>query len=285
MDLDYRIVNVFTIGDDPFSGNPLAVFPNAASLDDAQMQAVARQLNLSETTFVTRVDADAAEADVRIFTPAYEMPFAGHPTLGTASVVASVLGGRDEVTLVMKAGRVPVVREGSHWVLTTAMAPVTRPVEASGAELASVLGLDPSDLASGQEPLWVDTGVEQLILPLATADAVHRAQADPRLLRMYAESNRGEALTYVWAPNGDDTIDARLFFTQGTAVIEDPATGSACANLAGWFHSQGLRGVDRVVRQGQALDRPSELHLHLDADGTIRVGGALRELGTGTFSI
>ena len=283
MDLAYRIVNVFTIGDDPFSGNPLAVFADAGALDDRQMQAVARQLNLSETTFVTRVDPDAGEADVRIFTPAYELPFAGHPTLGTASVVASVLGGRDEVTLLMKAGRVRVVREGSQWVLTTAVGPTTRPVDATGAELATVLGLEAADLAPDRGPLWVDTGVEQMIVPLASADAVRRAQADPRLLRRYAESNRGEALTYVWAPTGDDTIEARLFFTQGTAAIEDPATGSACANLAGWFHAQGVRGIHRVVRQGQALERPSELHLHLDADGTIRVGGAVRELGTGVL--
>ncbi|MEP6629571.1 MAG: PhzF family phenazine biosynthesis protein [Lapillicoccus sp.] len=285
MDLGYRTVNVFTIGDDPFSGNPLAVFPDAGSLDDRQMQAIARQLNLSETTFVTRVDPYAAEADVRIFTPAYELPFAGHPTLGTASVVAAVLGGRDEVTLNVEAGRVRVLREGSQWVLTTATGPVTRPVEATTVELASVLGLDVADLAADRAPLWVDTGVEQLILPLASADAVRNAQADPRLLRRYAMSNRGEALTYVWAPTGDDTIEARLFFTQGTAVIEDPATGSACANLGGWFHAQGQRGIDRVVRQGQALERPSELHLHLDADGTIRVGGTLRELGRGTFTL
>jgi trans-2,3-dihydro-3-hydroxyanthranilate isomerase len=281
MDLGYRIVNVFTLGDDPFSGNPLAVFEDAAALDDRQMQAIARQLNLSETTFVTGPGGNEVDAEVRIFTPAYELPFAGHPTLGTASVVADRLGGRDQVTLGMPAGRVPVAQEGQQWVLTTAKGPTTRSVEAGRPELAAMLGLDPADL--GDDPLWVDTGVEQLILPLASVDAVRRAAADPRLLRRYAESDRGEALTYVWAATGDETIEARLFFTQGTAAVEDPATGSACANLAGWFHARGEREIRRVVRQGDAVDRPSELHLQVDADGTIRVGGTVRQLGTGVL--
>ena len=88
MDLAYRIVNVFTVGDDPFSGNPLAVFEDAADVSDEQMQSIARQLNLSETTFVTGPGGDGVDADVRIFTPEYELPFAGHPTLGTAYVVS-----------------------------------------------------------------------------------------------------------------------------------------------------------------------------------------------------
>ena len=281
MDLAYRIVNVFTVGDDPFSGNPLAVFEDAAALDATQMQSLARQLNLSETAFVTGLGHDGVDADVRIFTPAYELPFAGHPTLGTAYVVASLLTDKDDVVLGMPAGRVPVSGDGARWTLTTAVAPSTRPVTASAAELADTLGLDEDDLGDG--PLWVDTGVEQLIVPLASVEAVRRAHADPRLLRRHAESNRGESLTYVWAPTGDETIEARLFFTQGTAAVEDPATGSACANLGGWFHARGERGIRRVVRQGDAVDRPSELHLDLAGDGTIRVGGTVHELGAGVM--
>ncbi len=292
MDLAYRIINVFTVGDDPFSGNPLAVFEDAAGVTDEQMQSIARQLNLSETSFVTTSvtsgpsgtsGTDGFDAAVRIFTPGYELPFAGHPTLGTAYVVSSLLAGREDLVLSMPAGRVPVSLKGSQWVLTTAKGPTTRPVTAGADDLAAMLGLDTDDLVD--EPLWVDTGVEQLILPLASVDAVRRAQADPRLLRRYAESNRGEALTYVWAWTGDDTVEARLFFTQGTAAIEDPATGSACANLGGWFHARGERGVHRVVRQGDAVDRPSELHLDLDADGTIRVGGSVHEIGAGVLVI
>jgi PhzF family phenazine biosynthesis protein len=283
MELAYRIVNVFTMGSDPFSGNPLAVFEDAAGLDDIRMQAIARQLNLSESSFVTGPGGEGVDAQVRIFTPAYELPFAGHPTLGTASVVAALAGGRDDVVLEMAAGRVPVSGAGSRWTLTTAVPPTTRPVEAGRAELAATLEVDEADVADGA--LWVDTGVEQMIVPMASVDAVRRARADPRLLRRHAESNRGESLTYVWAPTGDETIEARLFFTQGTAVVEDPATGSACANLGGWFHSRGERDLRRVVRQGDAVDRPSELHLHVDADGAIHVGGTVHQLGTGVLVI
>ncbi|MEP6650766.1 MAG: PhzF family phenazine biosynthesis protein, partial [Lapillicoccus sp.] len=241
MDLAYRIVNVFTVGDDPFSGNPLAVFENAADVSDDQMQAIARQLNLSETTFVTGLGGDGTDADVRIFTPDYELPFAGHPTLGTAYVVASLLAGRKDVVLGMPAGRVPVAANGSRWVLTTAVPPTTRPVDVAAEDLAAMVGVDAGDI--GADPLWVDTGVEQLILPLRSVDAVRQAQADPRLLRKHGESNRGEALVYVWAPTGDETVEARLFFTQGAGSVEDPATGSACANLGGWWYARGERGL------------------------------------------
>ncbi|HEU4330390.1 MAG TPA: PhzF family phenazine biosynthesis protein [Lapillicoccus sp.] len=283
MDLAYRIVNVFTVGDDPFSGNPLAIFEDAAGVSDEQMQAIARQLNLSETTFVTGPGEDGVDADVRIFTPEYELPFAGHPTLGTAYVVSSLLGGRDHVVLGMPAGRVPVAGNGSRWVLTTAVAPSTRQVDVATEDLAAMVGVDPSDIGDG--PLWVDTGIEQLILPLTSVDAVRRAQVDPRLLRAHGESNRGEALVYLWAPTGDETVEARLFFTQGAGAIEDPATGSACANLGGWWHARGERGMRRTVRQGDAVHRPSVLQLEVDGDGGIHVGGTVLELGTGVFRL
>ncbi len=180
MDLAYRIVNVFTVGQDPFSGNPLAVFEDSAGLDDGLLQAIARQLNLSETTFVTGPGPDGVDADVRIFTPSYELPFAGHPTLGTAYVVGSLLAAKTAVVLGMPAGRVPVTADGARWTLTTAVAPSTRSVDATSAELGETLGLEEADVAEGA--LWVDTGVEQLIVPLASVEAVRRAQADPRLL-------------------------------------------------------------------------------------------------------
>jgi trans-2,3-dihydro-3-hydroxyanthranilate isomerase len=158
MDLAYRIVNVFTVGDDPFSGNPLAVFEDAADVSDEQMQAIARQLNLSETTFVTGPGDEGVDADVRIFTPEYELPFAGHPTLGTAYVVSSLRSGRESVVLGMPAGRVPVSYNGSRWVFTTAVAPTTRAVDVAAADLAAMIGVDADDVEEGA--LWVDTGVE-----------------------------------------------------------------------------------------------------------------------------
>src|ERR1700742_345089 len=133
----FRIVNVFTIDGDRFSGNPLCVFDDARGIGDAQMQALALQMNLSETTFVLPTDRAGADARVRIFTPGFEIPFAGHPTLGTAAVVAA---GRPQVTLEMRAGLVPVTADGDRFTLRAAQAPKTRPVAATRDELAAMVG-------------------------------------------------------------------------------------------------------------------------------------------------
>ncbi|MDQ2758165.1 MAG: PhzF family phenazine biosynthesis protein [Actinomycetota bacterium] len=290
MDLHYRIVNVFTSGSDPFTGNPLAVVEDAGHLDDETMLALARQLNLSETTFITGVDADAGEAQVRIFTTAYEMPFAGHPTLGTASVVADLLGGLDAVTLRLPAGRVPVVRTSSdgpdRWTLTTAVTPTVRPPEASRAEQAAMLGLKEADL--GDDALFVDAGVEQLVVPLAGVEAVHRISPVPHLLEQHARSQAGMVQVLVWAPVRTDEVEARFVLVEGGGFFEDPATGSACANLGGWLRARGsheAHGLSLVVHQGSAVSRPSVLHLEVSTQGIVTVGGTVLDLGRGTFTL
>jgi trans-2,3-dihydro-3-hydroxyanthranilate isomerase len=277
----YRILNVFTDGDDPFSGNPLCVFEDATGLSDQDMQDLARQLNLSETTFITPGAAQVS-ANVRIFTPNYEMPFAGHPTLGTAYVVHELSSTKDAVLLRMPAGDIPVRVAGDIWTLQ-ANPPTTSPVEVARPELNAMIGLTADCIAA--EPLWVDTGTVQLIIPLRSAEDVLAASADPRRLARYATTPAGESLVYLWAPTGPDTIEARLFFSQNNAIIEDPATGSACANLGGWFLANGQRGLRRRIHQGQAIRRPSVLDLAVGEDGTILVSGAVREVGRGTFSI
>jgi trans-2,3-dihydro-3-hydroxyanthranilate isomerase len=279
--LSYRILNVFTDGDNPFSGNPLCVFENARGLSDGRMQDLARQLNLSETTFVTPGE-DGATASVRIFTPTFEMPFAGHPTLGTAHVVRELFEAGDAVVLRMTAGDIAVRADEDVWTLQ-ANQPTTREVAVSTEDLARTVGLSASSLAS--QPLWVNVGVEQLIVPLRSPDDVRAAQADPRLLREFGTGVDGEALMYVWAPTGPETIESRFFFAQNNAAIEDPATGSACANLGGWFLANGERGIRRRIRQGSAIQRPSVLDLVVNDRGTIFVSGAVREVGRGTFTI
>jgi len=281
MKLTCRILNVFTDGDNPFSGNPLCVFEDASGLSDKSMQDLARQLNLSETTFITSRDADVT-ANVRIFTPNYEMPFAGHPTLGTAYVVRELLGTGDAVVLRMPAGDIPVQVAGDVWTLE-ANAPTSSQVDVPRPDLARMIGLTADRIAA--EPLWVDAGTVQLILPLRSAEDVTAAAADPRLLAEFATRPEGEALVYVWAPTGPDTIEARFFFTQNNAAVEDPATGSACANLGGWFLAHGERGIRRRIHQGSAIQRPSVLDLTLDEQGTILGSGTVREVGRGTFTI
>lgn len=279
--LSYRILNVFTVGDDPFSGNPLCVFEDAQGLSTEQMQDLARQLNLSETTFVATGDGGAT-ATVRIFTPTFEMPFAGHPTLGTAHVVRDLFAAGDMLTLRMPAGEIAVRAVGDTWTLQ-ANHPETRKVTISGQDLARTIGLFPSSLAA--QPLWVNTGVEQLVVPLHSADDVRAAQADPRLLREFGTGADGESQMYLWAPTGPESIESRFFFMQGNAAIEDPATGSACANLGGWFLANGERGIRRRIHQGGAIQRPSILDLTMDDQGTIFVTGTVREVGRGTFTI
>lgn len=288
-DYRFRIVNVFA--EDHFlSGNPLAVLEDGRGLDDAAMQALALQFNLSETTFV--LPSTAATAQVRIFTPTFEMPFAGHPALGTAHVVRDRLRCGDALTLEMRAGVVPVTACGDRWTLE-AKAPRTRAVAAPREALAAMLGLAAADL--GTTPLWVDTGSEQLVIPLASADAVARCKPDPALLVRHASldapgtpgaSRNVRAMAYVWARAGEGSILARFFFSKHRAVIEDPGTGSACANLGGWLLETGAALPQSLtVAQGAAVGRRCRLGLEVDAGGRIFVSGRVLELGRGTISL
>lgn len=276
----YRIVNVFTRAG-RLTGNPLAVFEDGSGLDDAQMQDLARQFNLSETTFI--LPATQATARVRIFTPSYEMPFAGHPTLGTAHVVRALKGGGDAVALEMKAGIIPVNAKGDRWTLQ-AVAPKARALELHRRELAALLGLEERDMA--EYPLWVSTGREQLIIPLASADAVRRARPRPDALAQLKNED-GQGMAYVFHDAGDaaGTVESRFFFPNGNAILEDPATGSACANLGGWFTVIRPRtNVTRTVSQGEQVGRPSTLYLDV-TEGAIHVGGEVIELGRGAIRL
>jgi PhzF family phenazine biosynthesis protein len=285
----FRIVNVFA--EEPLAGNPLAVFEDARGMDDATMQALALQFNLSETTFV--LPSERATARVRIFTPTFEMPFAGHPTLGTAHVVRAMRGTGDTVMLEMRVGVIPVYAREDTWTLQ-ANAPQHRPVAASRADLAAMLVLAEADVAPdpAAPPLWVDTGSEQLIIPLASADAVRRAA--PRADLLLAHGHTGQrAMAYVFAPDpnravsdGARAIVSRFFFPKHGAVVEDPGTGSACANLGGWLLATGAALPQRLaVAQGDAVGRPCRLGLEVTADSRIRVSGRVVELARGTVKL
>jgi trans-2,3-dihydro-3-hydroxyanthranilate isomerase len=276
----YRILNVFA-REGRLTGNPLCVFEDGRGLDDATLQALARQFNLSETTFI--LHSERASARVRIFTPAYEMPFAGHPTLGTAHVVRALKGGGDAVALEMKAGVIPVNAKGDRWTLQ-ANEPRSRAVELTRAELEGILGLEPGDVA--EWPLWVNAGKEQLVVPLASRGAVRRARPKADAFsRLKSEDGHGMAYVFHDAGDAAGSVEARFFFPSGAAILEDPATGSACANLGGWFKVVRPRTqVARVVSQGEALGRPSTLHLAV-THGTIHVGGDVIELGRGTVDL
>lgn len=279
--LRYRILNVFALEGERLSGNPLCVFEDGRDLDDATLQALALQMNLSETTFI--LPSTAATAGVRIFTPSFEMPFAGHPTLGTAHAVRDLRSAGDAVTLEMKAGVIPVTAQGDRWTLR-ANPPRRRAVDADRLQLAQMLGLEAHDI--GAQPEWIDTGNEQLIVPLASASAVGRCAPDAALLRRYGRGGPDRYLVYAWAEAAPGEIHARFFFNKGSSVVEDPATGSACANLGGWFalNAPAALPVRRRILQGGHVGRPSQLDLRVDESG-IYVGGLVIELGQGVVTL
>jgi trans-2,3-dihydro-3-hydroxyanthranilate isomerase len=275
----YRLLNVFTQGGAALSGNPLCVFERAQTLDSTRMQALALQFNLSETTFI--LPSERASARVRIFTPAYEMTFAGHPTLGTAQVCRALGLGGDRLTLETNAGVITVRASGNRWTLQ-APAPTWREIEEPRLTIAAMLGLEERDIA--ERPLWVNTGTEQLIVPLASEAAVRRVRVRADLLAQM-RSAEGHSQAYVFASAGAGLL-ARFFFPKGSAVLEDPATGSATANLGGWcLAMQRTLPCEYEISQGEYTGRPSALRLRVDAERTVLVSGDVIELGRGTITL
>jgi PhzF family phenazine biosynthesis protein len=275
----YRLVNVFTQGRTTLSGNPLCVFERAQTLDAARMQALALQFNLSETTFI--LPSERASARVRIFTPEYEMPFAGHPTLGTAHVCRALGLGGDRLTLEMTAGIIAVRATGERWTLQ-ARAARWREVQEPRFTLAAMLGLDKEDIA--ERPLWVDAGTEQLVVPLSSEAAVRRARVRADLLAQMV-SAEGKSMAYIFAPTATGLL-ARFFFPLGAGALEDPATGSATANLGGWCLAMGRPlPCEFEIAQGEYTGRPSSLRLRVDGQQAIFVSGEVIELGRGTITL
>jgi trans-2,3-dihydro-3-hydroxyanthranilate isomerase len=270
----YRLVNVFA--ETTFGGNPLAVIEDGSSLTDGEMQRIARQFNLSETTFI--LPSDKAAARIRIFTPTFEMPFAGHPTLGSAHVVSRMLATGDEFSLEMSAGLIPVKKRAGRWTLQ-ANVPTMRPMMASRAALAAMLNL-PED-AIGEPAIWVNCGTEQPMIPLTSVEYVQACRPDPALMALHSTNRSGQAKTYVFARTAEG-FEVRYFWIAGAnGLSEDPGTGSACANLGGWWQAtEGDKPLHAIVRQGTLIERPNMLTLDVEHD-RITVGGSVIEIGGG----
>ncbi len=282
----YRLVNVFA--ESTFGGNPLCVFEDARGLSSDTMQAIALQFNLSETTFI--LPSSNATAQVRIFTPTFEMAFAGHPTLGSAHVVRELCSAGDSITLEMKAGVIPVNAINDRWTLS-ANPPTFRDCTVSRAEIAAMLSLQIADVLDGVR--WVNTGSEQMIVPLASADAVRRVLPKADLLAAIS-SDVGRSMAYVFAannlsrhaPNHEQKLLSRFFFLKHGSVVEDPGTCSATANLGGW-----MLGASRAlpltfqIEQGASINRPCHLGLNVDDNKQIFVSGRVIELGRGVVHL
>src|ERR1700684_1100285 len=280
----FRIVNVFTQNQGPFTGNPLCVFENGGGLSTEEMQALARQFNLSETTFI--LPSTRANARVRIFTPAYEMAFAGHPTLGSAHVCRDLKLGGNSLELEMQAGLIPVRASGDRWTLS-ALGATSRELDVSRDALAAALGLEARDI--GERPLWVKAGKEQLVVPLTSTDAVRRAAPETAAMAK-VRSEDGLSMAYVFAFGGRETgraqALARFFFPVGAAILEDPATGSATANFGAWcLTMKRALPVQLQISQGEFVGRPSTLFLDVNREAQVFVGGDVLEIGRGSITL
>ncbi|HYE85350.1 MAG TPA: PhzF family phenazine biosynthesis protein [Vicinamibacterales bacterium] len=270
----YRLLNVFA--ETPFGGNPLAVVEDGHGLCDEDMQRVARQFNLSETTFL--LPSDRAAARIRIFTPQYEMPFAGHPTLGSADVVRTLCGAGDRFELEMQAGLIPVAFEDGRWSLAAQPAK-SRPLPASREDLAAMLGLPVEALAG--PAVWMDCGTEQALIPLRSPADVHACCPDAARIARHCVNKNGQAKAYVFARTAEG-FEVRYWWLSGPGSLsEDPGTGSACANLGGWWiATHGDTPLAAIVAQGTAMGRPNRLTLNVN-QGQVRIGGRVIDMGSG----
>lgn len=302
MPVRFVTADVFT--DRTFGGNQLAVFPDAKGIDPKLMPHIAREFNFSETTFVLPPTDPAHTARVRIFTPGSELPFAGHPTVGTAHVLAAIGAVRltgDSTRIVFEEGVGPVpvtIRaKGGQPVfaqLTAAKRPQVGPPAPSRDRLARMLSLEPEALRSGAfSPECVSCGIPFLFVPLVDRSAVAAARIK---LDLWEEVLGGYVTSevFVFAEDGErpgSDVRARMF-APGIGVAEDPATGSAVVGLAGYLAARDPRreGTLRwVVEQGFEMGRPSILEAEADKTGgnvtATRVGGSTVIVTTGEMTL
>jgi PhzF family phenazine biosynthesis protein len=268
----FRQVDVFS--SEPCLGNPVAVVLDADGLTSARMQLFARWTNLSETTFVLPPRAADADYRVRIFTPVADLPFAGHPTLGTchAWLAAGHLPRRDGLVVQeCGAGLVSVRRAGQ--LLAFAAPPLVRSGPADEETIrhaARVLGISRDDVADAQ---WADNGPGWLALLLHGADAVLALRPG------YVDMDIGVAGLY--PPGSEAAAEVRAFFPKDGTTVEDPVTGSFNASLAQWLLGTGRLTAPYIASQGTALGRRGRVHVSADADGTVWVAGACTTLVSG----
>jgi trans-2,3-dihydro-3-hydroxyanthranilate isomerase len=282
--LTFYIVDVFA--EEKYAGNQLAVVRGGAGLPDETLQKIALEMNYSETTFVLSEEEIGGGYDVRIFTPGDEVPFAGHPTLGTAYVIRhEILASPVEsVTLKLKAGEIPVTFGEVLWMRQL---PPTFGAILDSATFARTLNLETADLGDRSPVQEVSTGLPALIVPLRDLDALRRCEVDWELYTKVAGPGKN---LYVFCPeshdNGPGDLSARMF-ANDLGVPEDPATGSAAGCLAAYLLEHSYFGTDPVdvrVEQGYEIGRPSLLYLRATRDGDeirVDVGGKVQMVAKG----
>lgn len=290
----FRMVQVDVFASRPLEGNPLAVFTDARGLSDGEMQALAREMNLSETTFVLPRDPTVERergVRVRIFTVAEEMPFAGHPTLGTAFVLRGASGAK-EIALDLDVGKIPVRFEDAPGEPPFGEMTQVDPVfgeRHDPAAVAKAAGLRLADLDPSLPIQTVSTGLAFAVVPLRSLEAIRRLRPDPARVAEYLAREAGMFFYFVTRETVDPAarLHARMLFYGG----EDPATGSAAGCTAAWMVACGIALPEEqvLIEQGIEVNRPSHIWVRASsARGRVtgvRVGGNAVEVMRGEVAL
>jgi trans-2,3-dihydro-3-hydroxyanthranilate isomerase len=289
----YRFVQLDVFTDHVFGGNQLAVFPQAMGLSDAEMQAIAREMNYSETTFILPATDPTADCRVRIFTPAAELPIAGHPVIGTAIALAHegrLTSGADAVARVgmeLAVGTLPIevqLADGrAHFAWMSQPVPSFAPWQGDTAALAAALGLRREDLDEDAFPIERGSaGVPFLYIPIRSLDAIGRANPASELLPVLAAGDGHGAYLFTIMPEGATMAHIRMF-APVLGIVEDAATGVAAGPFGAYLlrHGHIAPGPDGIARarleQGVEMGRPSRLDVEVagarEMIQSVRVGG------------
>lgn len=287
----YRVVDVFT--ETPLEGNALAVFPDASGIDDATMQKIAKELNLSETTFVSPATRADCAANVRIFTPTKEMVFAGHPTIGTSFVLLDedvVPKNIERFALEEKVGPVPIrVEPGERPLIWLTTPPISDGRTFDREICARALGLELSDLLEVR-PQLLSAGNPTIFIAVKNKETVDRSWLDNQGMALLTDGREEDACVFVFAPTSAGAY-SRMFAPE-YGIVEDPATGSSTGPLAAFMLRHGLApgasGSRFVSEQGVKMGRRSILYIQIHgeqgADG-IEVGGYVSPVVEATMKL
>jgi trans-2,3-dihydro-3-hydroxyanthranilate isomerase len=298
----FTLVDVFTSR--PFGGNQLAVFSDASGISDVEMQALARELNFSESTFVTASDLPGAVRRVRIFTPAREIPMAGHPTVGTAWVLAShgqiplkSSRGNLDATLELGIGPVTVTIESANaqpqFVWMHHREAEFAAIRRDAARIANAVGIEAADIRDDLPIQIVSTGFAFIYLPLRSIDALARCAPNKAALAALFDDGAPRLPIYMFVvkEQAPFAVRARMFAPHTDNIAEDPATGSAAAPFGAYAAAHGLikpePSTTFLIQQGVEMGRPSDIHVEVTRkDGgafAIRIGGRCAIVGEGAM--
>ncbi|MFN3488458.1 MAG: PhzF family phenazine biosynthesis protein [Emticicia sp.] len=298
MVLNFSIVDVFA--EEKYQGNQLAVFENVGDLSDEMMFKIAREINFQETTFIISDEEKNGGFDVRIFTPEYEVPFAGHPTLGTAFVLLNSTQNTDKqsITLNLKIGQIPINKENE-----TLWLEINKPIfgKKFGSEIVNLFGLKPEDIDETYPIEIVSTGLPYLILPLKNLDAIRRIRFNDEQVKSWLlahhlyKTNAPDELTTAFfaftreTEKAENQLHARMFCYENEKIVEDAATGSANSCLLAYLLKYESTKINYRVEQGYEMERPSLIQINgvvNEQQGfSLKVGGKTKLVAQGKWFV